>query len=341
MSALYDYQEPFSAECRAFGRLQETGYEELAVPCFGYALLDEEHERAMMAQCDLNYWSFNGDIDFAGCVDEEADQRRRFLGKDGRPPPLRCIVKAFGEVIPQDDEGRFQQTTARRLLQDLIKLQKLGIMQIDVGTRQLVDGKYGDFSTAITMPHFITSPELNPNLTPAMIDQMQKQTFEHCVNDYLDFDAMVDAWNHEFGEVKGHMSVEAYPGGRGIGRSMPHHLRSERGKGSEKPLYTFVDPRRYGWNTSPAGKQSGPSKEKGSGRVSKKVKHPARQRKDLQSRLQKLSARPDIWRWDSEEKDAEWADDTWWAMTTIGHYIQWSYKDGYIYPLSSTGKDLA
>lgn len=135
MTAFYNYQEPFSAECRAFGRLHETGHEELAVKCFGYVLLDEEHERAIMDQCELNYWSFNGDDEFAGRVDEIMNPRRRFLGENDRAPPLRCIVKAFGNAIADDEEENSQEATARRLLKDIIKLQKLGIMQIDVAIR--------------------------------------------------------------------------------------------------------------------------------------------------------------------------------------------------------------
>jgi Kinetochore Sim4 complex subunit FTA2 len=46
MSAFYNYSEPFSAECRAFGRFKESGHEELAIQCFGYVLLDEEHTSA-------------------------------------------------------------------------------------------------------------------------------------------------------------------------------------------------------------------------------------------------------------------------------------------------------
>lgn len=41
MSAFYNYSEPFSAECRAFGRLWDAGWEELAIRCFAYVLLDE------------------------------------------------------------------------------------------------------------------------------------------------------------------------------------------------------------------------------------------------------------------------------------------------------------
>lgn len=68
MSAFYNYMEPFSAKYRAFGRLHETGYEELAVPCFGYVLLDEHHERAMMERfSDL-------DLDFNGTGDAPASR---------------------------------------------------------------------------------------------------------------------------------------------------------------------------------------------------------------------------------------------------------------------------
>lgn len=314
MGALYNYMEPFSAECRAFGRLQESGHEELAVRCFGYVLMDEEHERAMLAQCDLSYWHFNGGGDEIG-YDEEYQQRTHFLGKNGRPPPLRCIVKALGNVIGIYEEDTFREGMARGVLRDIVKLQKLGIMQMDIGIRQFVDGKIGDFSTAITMPHFITSPELNPNLTPAMIDAMKKSTFEHCVNDYLDFDSMIHDWNLEFSSEKGHMSIQAYPGGRGITKSARYNLRSRAT--ARKPLYTFVDPRKYGWTARPAA-------DGGSSRA------PA-----SKTRPPQLTARPDMWHFDYGEKDQSWADEIGADHITIPHGILWSYNDGCIFPVVS------
>ncbi|EMR67738.1 hypothetical protein UCREL1_5255 [Eutypa lata UCREL1] len=135
ISALYNYMEPFNAECRAFGRLQEAGCEELAVRCFGYVLLDEDHERAMMTQFDFDKWSFNGDIEESGYIDEE-EQRLLYPGKNGRPPPFRCIVKAFGRSIDEDEGDVLRQGLARQLLRSVIKLQKLGIIEIDVAIRQ-------------------------------------------------------------------------------------------------------------------------------------------------------------------------------------------------------------
>ncbi|KAJ8114158.1 hypothetical protein ONZ43_g4967 [Nemania bipapillata] len=212
--ALYNYVEPFNAECRAFGRLREAGCEDLAVRCFGYVLLDEDHERTMMTQFDLNKWSFNGDIEDAGYIDNE-EQRLVYPGKNGRPPPFRCIVKAFGNAFDEDEGDVLRPGLARQLLRSVIKLQKLGILDTDVAIRQVIDNKLGDFSTSITLPHFITNPELNRHLTPAMIESMERQTFVICVNDYLAFDSMIETWNDEYGRDKGRLSIQAFPEGRG------------------------------------------------------------------------------------------------------------------------------
>lgn len=63
MTVFYNYSEPFSAECRAYGRLREAGWEELAVRCLGYVLLDEEHERVLKERFGHQCYDFgwNGD----------------------------------------------------------------------------------------------------------------------------------------------------------------------------------------------------------------------------------------------------------------------------------------
>lgn len=340
MRAFYNYSEPFSAECRAFGRLQEMDRQELAVRCFGYVLLDEEHERAMLAQFagDLNYWHFNGGGDDWG-YDKDFDARLRFVGKDGRPPPLRCIVKAFGQAIQIEEEASFREVMARRLLRDIIRLQKLGIIEIDVGIQQLIDGKIGDFSTAITMPHFITNPELNPNIAqPAMIEAMSKATFEHCVNDFINFDDMIAGWNRVYGEgeAKGCMTIQAnpgvwvYPGGR-IPR---YNLRSHTA--ANKRPSTLVDPRRYGWIASPADRgtsQVATSKVQQSGRISKTIKRKGSMGSGMKSRLRQLTGRPDMWHYDYEESDQRWAELVGSCFDENSHSLFWSYKDGYIIPV--------
>lgn len=127
MSAFYNYSEPFSCECRAFGRLQGAGHKELAVRCFGYVLLDEEHEHALMIRFSDLKLDFNGDIEYPG----GEDMRSRFLGKDGRASPIRGVVKDFG----LEDEENLRPTLMRKIFRDVIKLQQLGIFRIDVATR--------------------------------------------------------------------------------------------------------------------------------------------------------------------------------------------------------------
>ncbi|KAL7929522.1 kinetochore Sim4 complex subunit FTA2 domain-containing protein [Trichoderma chlorosporum] len=235
MSAFYNYSEPFSSECRAFGRLQEAGCEALAVRCFGYVLLDEDHERALDERFGL---SFDGDIDYNG----GDEMRTRFLGKDGRAPPIRGIVKQFGRVEEIEDEDKVRPAFFRKMLGDIGRLQKLGIMHLDVATRQLVDGRFSDFSTAITVPHFLTTPELNPGLTPDMRSAMEFQTFAWAMADYLEFDELMYSWNMDYADQKGSISVRAFPGGMGC----KHHYQL-RSKAAQECVFTFVDPRQYDW----------------------------------------------------------------------------------------------
>lgn len=340
ISALYNYMEPFNAECRAFGRLQEAGCEELAVRCFGYVLLDEDHERAMMTQFNFDKWSFNGDIDESGYIDE-VEQRLLYPGKNGRPPPFRCIVKAYGRSIDEDEGDVLRQGLARQLLRSVIKLQKLGIIEIDVAIRQVIDGKLGDFSAAITLPHFITNPELNPHLNPAMIHAIKKQTFVHCMNDYIAFDSMIRSWNFEYGRDRGHLSIEAFPGREGCPSKSRYNLRG--GRAAERTLYTFVDPRRYRWtaNWVTRGANALPASQKRhAGRISKVVGRQCVGSRDSKDLLRKLTARPDMWHYQCKEKDEEWADSVGSSTLDVPHFLEWDYKGGYFFPVTDNGKDI-
>ncbi|KAI1380575.1 kinetochore Sim4 complex subunit FTA2-domain-containing protein [Hypoxylon crocopeplum] len=203
MSAFYNYSEPFSCECRAYGRLQDAGHEGLAIRCFGYLLLDEEHERTMMDQFRDLELEFNRNMDDPGLE----NMRSRFPGKDGRDPPIRGIVKEFGQC----DED-LTKRLAKTLLGDIIRLQELAIINMDVAHRQVINGKLSDFSTAITIPHFLTSPELNPNLNSDQISAMEFETFQLSSKDYWSFDEMVIIWNDE---NDGKIAVHAFPGGNG------------------------------------------------------------------------------------------------------------------------------
>lgn len=308
MSAFYNYQEPFSCECRAFGRLQEAGHEELAIRCFGYLLLDEQHERAMMDRFSHLNLDFNGDNEWPG----DEDMRSRFLGRDGRPPPIRGIVKEFG---PGDDDLRARDM--RKLLRDVIRLQQLGIIQLDVAHRQIISGKLCDFSTTITVPHFLTNPELNPCLTPEWISAMERETFDISCNDYWEFDDMVHSWNKE--HEKNKISVHAFPGG-----TYPkiYNLRSMPSRGR---VYSLIDPRLYDWKTPVAsledsstgpmdGPKSGPKTEGKPGGAMLKTRR-------------RLDAKPPRWYYHHPLVAAGYR-----RGKQFYASIEWVYKDGLIFP---------
>jgi len=312
MSAIYEYSEPFSCECRAFGRLQEDGYEELAVRCYGYVLLDEEHERVVMDQFSHLEINFNGNIQYSGYE----DLRSRFVGKGvDRAPPIRGIVKEFGPT-----EEDLQTRGARRILKDIIRLQQLGIIHIDVGHRQLVGGKLCDFSTAITVPHFITTPELNPCLEPEWIPALEFETFQFSINDYWEFDEMVREWNYEQEErktKKKKISVYAFPGGRGC--RIKYDLRSTP---LRERVYSFVDPRLYDWRTSSASPRkvaTGARGRRKSGRGTTGGRH---------GKLRRLAPRPPRWYLDCDKDVATRLKNS----TSFSTSLDWEFRDGLIFP---------
>lgn len=289
MSAFYPYAEPFSCECRAFGRLQETGHEDLALKCFGYLLLDQDNERAIYSRFpDTN---FNGDMDYpAG-----DENRRRFLGRDGRPPPLRGIVKELGH---QADESELQSAVATKILGDIRLLQQLGILNIDVATRQIFNDKLCDFSTAITVPHFVTTPELNPSLTPQMRAALELETFWLTNDDYLAFDNMLFDWNLQYAKDKGTIAVRAYPGGHGTPLLRRYELRNVAAR---ERVFTHVDPRRYNWKRRTKGT-------------------PVR-----------LRANPPFWVYSCG--DPPWLANKLRNSNQSNGTLSWEYKDGLIFPL--------
>ncbi|EOO00802.1 hypothetical protein UCRPA7_3792 [Phaeoacremonium minimum UCRPA7] len=233
-TAFYNYYDPFTCECRAYGRLQETGNEDLAVQAFGYILLDEEHERKL--ENHFNHVDFH----FEGLLDEDdgpKDCRSRYLGKSGKPPPVRGIVKALGRV---QEEKTMRAPFLRKILSTIPKLQKLGIFSLDLKSDQFIDGKLGDFSVAVTVPHCLTNPELNPYLTPEMISILESYTFRESLDDYRGFDWMVFDWNTQYAKEKGKLSVSAFPDFKGCQNR--YNLRS---KAAEGRVFTFVDPRKF------------------------------------------------------------------------------------------------
>jgi len=310
LSAFYEYSEPFSAECRAFGRLQEAGNEDLAVRCFGYVLLDERHERALMDQFSNLELDFNGNGNHPGYY----DMRSRFLGRDGRAPPLRGIVKALGQA-----EEHLRTKDARRILREVVGLQQLGIFHVDVAHRQLIGGKIADFSTAVTVPHFLTNPELNPSLTPEWISAMEFETFQFCIGDFWQFDSMVELWNDEHDDPRDKLAVFAFPGGRGC--QFKYGLRSTP---SRERVYSLVDPRRFGWG---AGATPSSTRAASGGRKGDGGSRGGARRAILKLR-RRLVAQPPRWYYDCDPRLAAKLKTSRGFSTSLS----WWAKDGFIFP---------
>ncbi|KAI0004789.1 kinetochore Sim4 complex subunit FTA2-domain-containing protein [Xylariaceae sp. FL0662B] len=268
MSAFYDYSEPFSCKCRAFGH--------------------KEHEKAIMTQFSDLDLSFDGDINYPG-----SDKMRiRFLGKGNRAPPIREI---------------------------------LGIINVDVATRQIIDDRLGDFSTAITTPHFLTTPELNPHLTPEMISAMELETFKVSINDYLAFDGIMFDWNLEHEDQDRSISVTAFPGGSGC--QLQYNLRSRKVR---ERVYTFVDPRKYDWKTRHASAGTGgaeTAKRQRSERIEKGARN-GNLRVASSGIRRRLRSRPPVWWYNCDDQLAE-------RLRTpypLCPLLQWDYKEGFIFP---------
>jgi hypothetical protein len=332
MSAIYHYKEPFSAECRAFGRLHEADHEELAVRCFGYVLLDEEHERALMDRFSDLELDFDGNGDGDG---QGRDFRGRFLGRDGRPPPLRGVIKAFG----QSDEP-LRARAATRLLRDVVRLQQLGIIRVDVAHRQIINGKLSDFSTAITTPHYVINPELNPHIGPEWVSILEFGTFQYSISDYWDFDEMVRTWNDEHKDRKDQVSIHAFPGGNG---SQIHY--NLRNRPSWTRVYTFVDTRLYDWRnsgtadagtgaadagTGAADAGTGATQAAGIRRSGRKGKgsSPGKPKGAISTTRQRLDARPPRWYYDCDSDVAASLR----GVNFSGIQPAFEYKDGLLFP---------
>ncbi|KAI8717424.1 hypothetical protein NCS52_00818300 [Fusarium sp. LHS14.1] len=288
LTAFSNYAEPFNCECRAFGRLKEADCEHLATKCFGYLLLEEDNERVMMDQFkDLA-------LDFTEHY-PEFDLRSRFLGKDGRPPPIRGIIKELGQPNENLCTG-----TLRGILGDVTQIQQLGIIRLDIAHRQIISGKLSDFSTTITFPHFMTNPELNPHITPEVMARMELQTFKMSLCDYCMFDDMVQEWNYYHRDPKDQLAFYSLPGGKS-GRGLEYELRSLP---SRQRVYTLADPRQYNWKRS-------------DGRVTKNRRRPR--------------AKPTRWYYkDDPDEVAKMK-----RRQLYGAAYEWHYKDGHAFPHES------
>lgn len=287
--AFSNHTEPFSCECRAFARLQESGHEELAIRCFGYILVNEE-EKEMVDRFKVNF-----DSQLWGCFEEyKGRQRARFLGKrTGRQPPLRGIVKAFGQADPT-----LKLSVVKKLFRAIVRLHQLGIVGLDVADRQLVDGKMADLSQALTSPNFIMTPELNPFLSSEEVAFLENETFRYCRSDFARYEDAIWAWNDEHEDAKDRLWIQAFS---------EHQYNLRKVPSRDDRPYTFADPRLYDWKKSSLASESADAAmargEKGQRSDGTTVKIGGSRESDAKKQ-RRLNPYPTRWYYDCDEEEA-------------------------------------
>jgi hypothetical protein len=256
----FPYTEPFNAECRAYGRLIETGHEDLALKCFGYVLLDPQHEQALFAK-------FRYRINMFVYDDHNSQSQRPALQtRSGGLAPIRGIIKELGTpvrwyTIPEGtDDGSWDIRVkhVKRIIRDVGGLHQLGIMDLDMDMKQIINYRLADFSTAITIPHPRTTMELRPDLA-GRGDHGEKEALMHadvfkvCRADYIMTDEMVGEYNTSLlvpgAKAPRKLEVRAIPRIE-FDRASRLYTSARYGLRRQQRAYTPVDPRGFDWKAA-------------------------------------------------------------------------------------------
>lgn len=128
--------DPFNAECRAYGRIEQiyTKYRAknadispIAVPCYGHVSISASHEKEISAQF--------GPLDF-----------QRYRAEVGTP--LRALVKEYNPHEPINPKKRSVKT----MLRNLEIMHANGLYPIDIRAENYREGLLVDFGMALTVP---------------------------------------------------------------------------------------------------------------------------------------------------------------------------------------------
>ncbi len=217
-----------------------------------------------------------------------------------------------GRVEPK--LGNFSVANARKILRTTIRLHQLGIFHVDIRREQFLNNKFCDLSTAITVPHFLTNPELNPNLNAKEIALMERETFLLVMCDYWAFEIMLsdDICEEPVQTSKLTEMVPVFP--RRAHYQMefadpPYNLRrTARREQHRHHVYALADPRKFDWKAFAAVKL---------GMVAK------------QRRKVKLPTRPERWYLDCTPEDAAFLNKPHLAHIDLDWFAT---EEGLIYP---------
>ncbi|KAK7975449.1 kinetochore Sim4 complex subunit FTA2-domain-containing protein [Apiospora arundinis] len=177
------YMHPFNCEARAYARIHEANQEHLAIPCYGYILLDQEQQQVLREKdttCDwVKDWYYNEE--YAGqpvqaLVKEFIEYDNVGYREKGTNANLRRITRAIDSP-----------TTAKTLLDNMATLHRIGILHRDINNSNVAQGRFLDFSTSWTKPH--------PCLDSDQIESTDSPFHQLGITDAYDVDQMIGHWN--------------------------------------------------------------------------------------------------------------------------------------------------
>lgn len=133
-----EHIDPFYAECRAYGAIEEKIYhghpppdekDWVAAPCYGYLHVSAADEAVIRRKFNIEDW-------------------KRPEGKDAKQ--IRGLVKEF---IEQKDAVDTKRRSVRRMRKDLLMIRNAGVYTRDLFARNYRGGLLVDFGQSFTEPH--------------------------------------------------------------------------------------------------------------------------------------------------------------------------------------------
>ncbi|KAK3379014.1 kinetochore Sim4 complex subunit FTA2-domain-containing protein [Lasiosphaeria ovina] len=141
------HTDPFYAECRAYGRINEAqkkrrpGFARpIAAQCYAFIPLSKRDEQAL-AERGIDLW---------GDIPEDDEYRRLAFGS-----PARAVLKEFIDSEEDEAAGAMDIAMLKTILKNIRALNREGILHRDIRPSNFKAGLLVDFGSAWTQPHCV------------------------------------------------------------------------------------------------------------------------------------------------------------------------------------------
>ncbi|RWA06075.1 hypothetical protein EKO27_g9031 [Xylaria grammica] len=158
--------DPFSNECRAYGRLEEVKKTNIGAACYGYLLLNHNYARDDLDGADFS------ELEWVESKEQNPGQKVQ----------VRAIVKEY-----MASHFPFSEQMIPQMLQNLKTLHRYGIIHQGIHEDNYREGLLIDFSTALTVPHYL----LDKKRGFSTLEEM----YDYDVEDGSAFDLMISKWS--------------------------------------------------------------------------------------------------------------------------------------------------